>query len=95
MKETSKISSIRPRDEEWDDTELPERGPCDEVLILKRQPPPRKEQLMAHGAKDVRCVCCMQVRPIAGAAEVEEGWICEECLSAVALEPRFGGQRGR
>ena len=96
MKKGKEKSEVYLVDDELDSfDESSGRGSCDEVLVLKKQPPPRKEQLIAHGAKEIRCACCGQIRPIAGAEELDDGWICEECYAEVAPEPRYGGQRGR
>ena len=63
-----------------DDMELWD-GECQErTLILKAEPASRKVQLMARGVKEIRCTRCGQIRPIAGAEQSEEGWICEDCL---------------
>ena len=68
-------------DDDWlDDMELWEGGRQERTLILKAEPPSRKVQLMAHGVKEIRCTCCGRIKPIAGAEESEEGWICEDCL---------------
>ena len=69
------------RDDDWlDDMELWEGGRQERTLILKAEPPSRKVQFMAHGVKEIRCTCCGRIRPIAGAEEAEEGWVCEDCL---------------
>jgi hypothetical protein len=82
-------------DDELDDMQA-SREPCQEMtLTLKAAPPSRKVQLIAHGVKEIRCACCGQIRPIAGAEDSEEGWICEDCLPDMADEPKYGGQRGR
>jgi len=80
---------------ELDDIELSEDGCQERTLILKAPPPSRRLQLMAHGAKEIRCTCCDQIRPLAGAEESEEGWICEDCVPEMMREPKYGGQRGR
>ena len=68
-------------DDDWlDDMELWEGARQERTLILKAEPPSRKVQLMAHGVKEIRCTCCGRIKPIAGAEESEEGWICEDCL---------------
>jgi len=95
MKKGKKMAEIYLLDEELDSIEPEERGIYCEKLILKKDPPPRKEQLMAHGAREIRCSCCGQIRPIAGAEEFEDGWICEGCFAEATPELRYGGQRGR
>jgi LSD1 subclass zinc finger protein len=78
-----------------DDMELSDGAGQEMALILKAQPPSRKIQLMAHGAREIRCAFCGQIRLIAGAEECDEGWICEYCLPDMMREPRYGGLRGR
>jgi hypothetical protein len=95
MKKAKKAAEIQPYDEELDTIEPEERGICCERLILKKDPPPRKEQLIAHGAREIRCSYCGQIRPIASAEEFEDGWICEGCFAEAVPEQRYGGQRGR
>ena len=95
MKQGKRAAPILQHSEEIDYSEITDRGPHEERLILKKEPPARREQLMAHGVKDIRCICCMRVRPIAGSAESAEGWICEDCISEMMEKPRFGGQRAR
>ncbi len=96
MKKGKKGNEIqRFDDEELDDLELPERPDNEPKLILKREPPDRKEQLMAHGVREIRCACCVQIRPIESAVEFSDGWICKECVSEAAEQPKYGGQRGR
>jgi hypothetical protein len=64
------------------------------ALILKAAPRSWKARLMADGVKEIRCTCCRQIRPLAGAEDFEEGWVCEDCLLEMMPEPRYGGQRG-
>ena len=73
-------------EDEWDidEIEVPDEGSLDRTLVLRREPVPRKTHLMAAGVKDIRCICCGQIRPIAGAGDLGEGWICEDCLSDTA-----------
>ncbi len=95
MRKGRKVAEIQTHDEELDDLEIPDRRYEEAKLILKRQPPPRKEQLIAYGVKEIRCISCIRIKPIAGAEEWAEGWICGECLSEAMQEPKYGGQRGR
>ncbi len=96
MKKGKKAAEVRKYDEEeLDDLELPERPETEPRLVLKREPPDRKEQLMAHGVREIRCACCVQIRPIANAVEFSEGWICEDCFTEGTQEPKYGDQRGR
>ncbi len=86
---------IKRSDEDMEDMEqLDEEQYSDRSLTLKGQLPDRKKGLMAHGVKEIRCIYCMQVQPIAGAQEHGEGWICEDCLNEMQ-ELKYGGQRGR
>lgn len=77
-----------------DDIELTDDA-CQEKTVVLKAPPSWKAQLMADGVKEIRCTCCHQIRPLAGAEDSEEGWICEDCLVEMMQEPRYGGQRGR
>ena len=63
-----------------DDMELSDGERQERVLILDAKPTWRKVHLMGRGAKEIRCDCCGQIRPIAGAEQSEEGWVCEDCL---------------
>jgi hypothetical protein len=80
-------------DEEWVFEEAEAAGPewQDRTLVLAKEPLPRKVQLMAAGVKEIRCVCCNRIRPIAGAEELGEGWMCGDCLSDAADGRRYGG----
>jgi hypothetical protein len=57
----------------------------DRTLVLRRDPLPRKMGLIAAGAKEIRCISCNCVRPLAGAQEYGEGWLCEDCQTSVML----------
>lgn len=83
-------SDCEPDDIELSDGEYQERR-----LILKAAPPSMKAQLMAHGVQEIRCTCCNRIRPLAGAEESEEGWICEECVPEMMKQLKYGGQMGR
>ncbi|HME46179.1 MAG TPA: hypothetical protein VKF36_24060 [Syntrophorhabdales bacterium] len=63
-----------------DAMELSDGERQERALIAKAEPAWRKVHLMARGAKEIRCDHCGQIRPIAGAEQSEEGWICEDCL---------------
>jgi hypothetical protein len=77
--------------EQWEseETEQLDQEYEDRTLALRKEPLSRKVHLMNSGVKEIRCVCCMRVRPIAGAEELGEGWVCEDCLS----EPAQAAQR--
>jgi hypothetical protein len=68
---------------------------CEErTLVLKTVPRSRRTQLMAQGVREIRCSCCDRIRPLAGAEDSEEGWICEDCLMELMEEPKYGGRAG-
>ena len=79
MKKGRNTAEIFSSDSELDDIKLSESIDQERMLILKAAPRSRRVQLIAQGAKEMRCVCCDQIRPLAGAEESEEGWICEDC----------------
>ena len=84
----AKKSAAAVHEQEWDDDSgLSDQECLDRTLVLRREPLPRKAQLMSAGVKEIRCVCCVRIRPIAEAEECGEGWICEDCLSD-ALQKR-------
>ena len=80
MKKRRDTAEILVSDDELDDIELMEDGGHERTLILKAAPRSRRVQLIAQGAKLIRCICCHQIRPLAVAEESEEGWICEDCI---------------
>jgi hypothetical protein len=80
MKKGRNTAEILGRDGEFDDIELLEGGGQERTLILKAVPRSKRVQLIAQGAREIRCISCHQIRPLAGAEESEEGWICEDCL---------------
>ena len=82
-------------DGEFDDIELSDEGCQERTLILKAAPPSRRLQLIAHGAKEIRCTHCNQIKSLAGAEEADEGWICEDCVPDKRKQRKSGGQRGQ
>lgn len=94
---TSRKSAANAHEEEWDieETELPDGESLDRTLVLRREPLSRKVHLMAAGVKEIRCISCVRIRPIAGAEERGEGWICEDCLSEITGKRRRTGHQGR
>ncbi len=52
------------------------------TLLFKAAPRSRRVQLLAQGAKDIRCGSCFRIRPLIGAVECGDGWLCEDCVSA-------------
>ena len=95
MKKGRNTAEILGSDYELDDIEPSEGEYQERTLILKSAPPSRRAQLMAHGVREIRCACCDRIRPLAGAEDCEEGWICEDCVAEMMQEPKYGGQRGR
>jgi hypothetical protein len=93
---TNKKGIANIHEEEWEleETGLPDEVCLDRTLVLRREPLPRKVHLMAAGVREIRCISCGRIKPIAGAEELGEGWICEDCLSDAAEVGRCGGQRG-
>jgi hypothetical protein len=87
-----KKDTIKPEELEWEpeDTER-----LDGILILKKEPLSRKTKLIEAGVKEVRCVWCLRIKPIATAEEIGDGWLCEGCLSDLETTRRCGGQRGK
>jgi len=92
----NKKGIVKKQDEEleFEQTELDEEEFLDRTLVLRREPLPRKVHLIAAGVKEIRCIACGQIKPIAGAEELGEGWICEDCLINAAEAGKVGGQRG-
>ncbi len=75
--------------DEYDDLELgllEEETDSDRTLVLKAAPPSRRMQLLAHGATDIRCSWCQEIRPLESAQDSEEGWICGDCSQYVTPE---------
>ncbi len=83
MKKGRNTAEIFGSDEEFDDGELLEDDDQVRALILKAPPRSRRLQLMAQGAREIRCFCCNQIKPLAGAEECEEGWCCEDCAPEI------------
>lgn len=84
--------------EDYDDLELLEEefeSEGDRTLVLKAAPPSRRVQLLAHGATDVRCSWCQEVRPLESAQDSEEGWICEDCAKYVTPETIIMRTKGK
>jgi hypothetical protein len=75
---------------EFEERELEDIGPVDSdrVMVLKKEPLPRKVMLMNAGVKEIRCVCCIQIKPIAEAEDLGDSWVCGECLSEAAEKRR-------
>jgi hypothetical protein len=76
-------------EQEWELEDI-EPVESDRVLVLKKEPLPRKLQLIDAGAKEIRCLCCVRIRPIAEAEELGDGWICGECAAEAEEARRYG-----
>lgn len=95
MKKGKNTAEIFDGDYELDDIELSDGRFQDRTLILKAAPPTLKAQLMAHGAIEMRCTYCNRIKPLAGAKESEDGWICKDCLPETMQGPKYGVQKRR
>ena len=83
-------------DYELDDIELSDNEyQQDRTLVLKAALPSRREQLLAHGVVEIRCICCDQIKPLAGAEDAKEGWVCQDCVEEIVEEQKSCGQGGR
>jgi hypothetical protein len=92
MKKGRNTAKILGSDVELDDIELSDGGGQERTLILKAVPRSKRVQLIEQGAKEIRCICCGQIRPLAGAEESEEGWICENCLPEIMQKLKYIGK---
>ena len=95
MKKGKNTAEILDSDGELDDIELLDSKYQERTLVLKAAPPSKRVQLMAHGAIEIRCTRCNRIKPLAGAEECEEGWICEDCAQEMTQERKYGGQKSR
>lgn len=88
----SKKNAAKGHEEEWDfeDVELLEQQHQDRTLVLGKEPLPRKIQLIAAGVKEIRCISCKRIRPLIGAEEVGEGWVCGDCFAEAMEEQKCG-----
>ena len=86
MKKGRNTAEILGGDGEFDDIDLSEGEDQERKLILKAAPRSRKGELIARGAKEIRCICCHQIRPLEGAEEFDEGWACEVCMPQMMQE---------
>jgi hypothetical protein len=77
---------VKEQERELEDIEPVE---SDRVVVLKKEPLSRKVMLMNAGVKEVRCVCCVQIKPIAEAEDLGDGWVCGECLSEAEEQRRY------
>lgn len=67
------------------DMELPKGEGQERALTLKMAPRSRKRELIARGAKEIRCIHCHQIKPLAGAEESAGEWVCEDCCCDGAI----------
>jgi hypothetical protein len=95
MKKGRNAAEILDSNIELDGTELSGDNWQERTLILKAAPPSRRAQLMAHGAVEIRCIRCGEIKPLAHAEEHEEGWICEDCVSVMTQKPKHGRRKRR
>ena len=93
MTKARNTAEILGSNSELDDIELPESGDQGRILILRAAPRSRRLQLMAQGAKEIRCIYCHQIRSLDGAVESEEGWICEDCAPKIIQESNRIGKK--
>jgi hypothetical protein len=84
MAKGKNTAEVLDNDDELDFTELADNQYQERTLVLKAAPPSRRAQLLAHGAIEIRCLCCGQIRPLAKAEEYEEGWVCKTCVPKIA-----------
>ena len=89
MKKGRNTAEILGSDGKFDGIELSESGDQKRTLILKAVPRSRRVQLIEQGAKEIRCICCHQIRPLVRAEESEEGWICEDCAPEMMQECKY------
>jgi hypothetical protein len=82
-------AEILDSDDELDGIELSDNQYQEKTLILKAAPPSRRTQLIAHGAIEIRCTCCNRIKPLAGAEESDEGWICEDCAPEIRRAMKY------
>jgi LSD1 subclass zinc finger protein len=80
MKKGKNTAEVLGSDNDFDDIVLSEDEGHERTLILNATPRSRRIQLIAQGAREIRCSLCHQIRPLAGAEESDDGWICEFCI---------------
>jgi hypothetical protein len=95
MKRGRNTAEILDHDDFPDDIELADNQYQERTLILKAAPPSLKTQLMAHGAVEIRCSYCSQIRSLARAEESEDGWICQHCLPKTKQKSKYRKQKER
>ncbi len=95
MTKGKNTAEVLDSDDELDGIELSDNQYQERTLILKSAPPSRRAQLIAHGAIEIRCVRCSQIKPLAKAEESDEGWICGDCMTERTRKPNYGRRKGR
>jgi len=80
MKKEENTGGIPGNDDVLDAMEPPQDGSQDRTLVLKAEPRSRRAQLLAQGAKLIRCISCHGIKPLVLAEEFGDGWICEDCV---------------
>jgi hypothetical protein len=81
--------AVTPLEQEYglEDTAVFDQENAERVVVLQKEPLQRKAMLIHAGVKDVRCLWCLRIKPLATAEELGDGWICETCLSDVERQP--------
>jgi hypothetical protein len=95
MAKGKNTAEVLDNDEELGGMELSDNQYEERTLVLKAAPPSRRAQLMAHGAIEIRCLRCSQIKPLAKAEESNEGWICGDCMVERAQKPKYSRQKER
>ena len=72
MKKGRKTAEILGSDDEFND-ELPEDGDHERTLILKAAPPSRRVQLIAHGAREIRCYLLLRDQALGRGRGIQRG----------------------
>ena len=93
MAKGKNTAEILDGDDELYGEELSNNKYQERTLILKAAPPSRRAQLIAHGAIEIRCAHCGQIRPLAKAEESEEGWICHYCVTVTKQRSKNRGKK--
>lgn len=95
MAKGKNTAEVLDSDEVLEDIELWDNQYQERTLILKAAPPSRRAQLMAHGAVEIRCIRCQQIKSLAKAEESEEGWICGDCIMERTQKSIYGRKKRR
>ncbi len=87
MKKARTMEETVENDDVFDDVELSATENRERILVIKATPRSRRAQLLAHGAKNIRCSCCFRVSSLVSAVEFQDGWLCEKCASDMGQKP--------